>query len=316
MRASFAFGVLCAVVGAALWGFSGACAQFLFAHYEISALFITVVRMLGAGVLFGIVLLTRWRHELTRLLADRSSLARLAVFGSFGLFLDQFAYIMTIDFTSAGTATVLQGLNMVFVVAATCLIVRRRPHGREVAGVVCALAATVLIATGGDLGGLRMPAPGLVWGIVNAAAVAFYVMYPQRLFEQWGSVAVTGLGMLFGGMVALVVFLSQGVGAIVAGAPAGQALSIPALDAPGVLALLGIVVVGTFGAFGLYLYGVSVVGSVRGSLIGAVEPVSAMLCSCLWLATPFGGADWAGLVLMIATIALVSVRPKTSETRL
>ena len=182
---------------------------------------------------------------------------------------------------------------MVFVVAATCLIVRRRPHGREVAGVVCALAATVLIATGGDLGSLRMPAPGLVWGIVNAAAVAFYVMYPQRLFEQWGSVAVTGLGMLFGGMVAL-----------------------PALDAPGVLALLGIVVVGTFGAFGLYLYGVSVVGSVRGSLIGAVEPVSAMLCSCLWLATPFGGADWAGLVLMIATIALVSVRPKTSETRL
>ena len=303
MRASFAFGVLCAVVGAALWGFSGACAQFLFAHYEISALFITVVRMLGAGALFGIVLLTRWRHELTRLLADRSSLARLAVFGSFGLFLDQFAYIMTIDFTSAGTATVLQGLNMVFVVAATCLIVRRRPHGREVAGVVCALAATVLIATGSDLGSLRMPAPGLVWGIVNAAAVAFYVMYPQRLFEQWGSVAVTGLGMLFGGMVALVVFLAQ-------------ALSIPALDAPGVLALLGIVVVGTFGAFGLYLYGVSVVGSVRGSLIGAVEPVSAMLCSCLWLATPFGGADWAGLVLMIATIALVSVRPKTSETRL
>ena len=82
------------------------------------------------------------------------------------------------------------------------------------------------------------------------------------------------------------------------------------------LALLGIVVVGTFGAFGLYLYGVSVVGSVRGSRIGAVEPVSAMLGSCLGLATPFGGADWAGLVLMIATIALVSVRPKTSETRL
>jgi drug/metabolite transporter (DMT)-like permease len=315
MRASFGFGVVCAVLGAALWGFSGACAQFLFAHYEISALFITVVRMLGAGVLFGIVLLATWRHELARLLADRASLARLLVFGGFGLFLDQFAYIMAIDFTNAGTATVLQGLNMVFVVVATCSIVRRRPHARELAGVVCALAATVLIATGGDLGSLNMPVPGLVWGIVNAAAVAFYVMYPQRLFKQWGSVAVTGLGMLLGGLVALVVFLAQGATAALTGVPAGQALFIPTLDAPGVLALLGIVVVGTFGAFGLYLHGVSVVGSVRGSLIGAVEPVSAMLCSCLWLATPFGGADWAGLVLMIATIVLVSVRPKTPGAR-
>ena len=229
MRASFAFGVFCAVAGAALWGFSGACAQFLFAGYEISALFITVVRMLGAGVLFAIVLVARWRNDLKRLL----------VFGSFGLFLDQFAYIMTIGFTNAGTATVLQGLNMVFVVVTTCLIVRRRPHAREVAGVVCALAATVLIATGGELGSLKMPVPGLAWGIVNAAAVAFYVMYPQRLFAQWGSVAVTGLGMLFGGLVALVVFLAQGVAA----------------------------------------------------------------------------ADWAGLVLMIVTIVLVSVHPKTSGAR-
>lgn len=315
MRASFAFGVFCAVAGAALWGFSGACAQFLFARYEISALFITVVRMLGAGALFGIALMATWSHELKRLLSDRASLARLLAFGCFGLFLDQFAYIMTVDFTSAGTATVLQGLSMVFVVAATCLIVRRRPHPREAAGVVCALAATVLIATGGDLAGLSMPAPGLAWGIVNAAAVAFYVMYPQRLFRQWGSVVVTGLGMLFGGVVALVVFLVRGAAGAVAGAPVGQVLPIPVLDVPGMIALLGIVVVGTFGAFGLYLHGVSVVGSVRGSLIGAVEPVSAMLCSCLWLSTPFGAADWAGLVLMVVTIVLMSVRAKVPEAR-
>lgn len=271
MRASFAFGVFCAVAGAALWGFSGACAQFLFARYEISALFITVVRMLGAGSLFGIVLMATWSHELKRLLSDRASLARLLALGCFGLFLDQFAYIMTVDFTNAGTATVLQGLSM--------------------------------------------PAPGLAWGIVNATAVAFYVMYPQRLFRQWGSVAVTGIGMLFGGVVALVVFLVRGAAGAVAGAPVGQVLPIPVLDVPGMLALLGIVVVGTFGAFGLYLHGVSVVGSVRGSLIGAVEPVSAMLCSCLWLSTPFGVADWAGLVLMVVTIVLMSVRAKVPEAR-
>ena len=41
-------GVLCALTGAGLWGFSGACAQFLLANYDITPSFITAVRMLGA----------------------------------------------------------------------------------------------------------------------------------------------------------------------------------------------------------------------------------------------------------------------------
>ena len=67
-----------------------------------------------------------------------------------------------------------------------------------------------------------------------------------------------------------------------------------------------IIVVGTFAAFALYLHGVSIVGSVKGSLLGAIEPVSATLFSALWLGTAFSGADWAGFVLMIAMIFLVT----------
>ena len=66
------------------------------------------------------------------------------------------------------------------------------------------------------------------------------------------------------------------------------------------------VLVGTFAAFALYLHGVSVVGSVQGSLLGAVEPVSATLFATLWLGTAFTGADLAGCALMIAMIFLVT----------
>ena len=47
-------------------------------------------------------------------------------------------------------------------------------------------------------------------------------------------------------------------------------------------------------------------GSVKGSLLGAIEPVSATAFSALWLGTAFSGADWAGFVLMIAMIFLVT----------
>ena len=67
-------GVVCALVGAGLWGFSGACAQFLLANYDITPSFITAVRMLGAGAEFLLVLLVRNRAQLAAMLGDRRTL--------------------------------------------------------------------------------------------------------------------------------------------------------------------------------------------------------------------------------------------------
>ena len=74
----------------------------------------------------------------------------------------------------------------------------------------------------------------------------------------------------------------------------------------GVAVFAAFIVVGTFAAFALYLHGVSVVGSVEGSLLGAIEPVSATVFATLWLGTAFTGADLAGCALMIAMIFLVT----------
>ena len=75
----------------------------------------------------------------------------------------------------------------------------------------------------------------------------------------------------------------------------------------GMLVLAAIVVVGTLAAFGLYLHGVSIVGSVKGGLLGTTEPASAMVFAALWLGTMFTWADWIGLVLMVAMIFLVTL---------
>ena len=92
--------------------------------------------------------------------------------------------------------------------------------------------------------------------------------------------------------------------------------ALPHLDAAGVLVLGVIAVVGTFAAFALYLHGVSIVGSVQGSLLGAIEPVSATAFSALWLGTAFSGADWVGFVLMMAMIFLVTAeKPEAAAQR-
>lgn len=299
-------GVLCALVGAALWGFSGACAQFLLANYDITPSFITAVRMLGAGALFLAVLVVRNRAQLRAMLGDRRTVGQLAVFGGVGLFLCQITYTIVIGYTNAGTATVLQTTGIAFVMLATCLFMRRLPRMREIVGLIAAVVATWLIATQGDPSALSLPLVGLIWGIANGLSVAFYIMYPKKLFVRWGSFAVTGLGMLAGGVVATAVYFG--------GAAFGQPLALPALDAAGLLVFAAFIVIGTFAAFALYLHGVSVVGSVQGSLLGAVEPVSATVFSALWLATAFTGADLAGCALMIAMVFLVTTEdPAASQ---
>lgn len=298
-RRRFWRGVVAALVGGAMWGFSGTCAQYLYQHYEIDPLFITWVRMLGSGILFLILLAFTQRGKLRAIAGDRRELGRLALFGIAGLFLCQFTYTTSVNATNAGTATVLQSLNTVFILAATCLMMRRAPRAMEIGGLALALVATWLIATKGNLTALMIPPAGLVWGLINAASCTFYIMYPKHLFARWGSLPVTGIGMLIGGIAAVAIW---GLGGLWGAAPV-----VPQLGLDGVLVLAAIVVVGTLAAFGLYLHGVSIVGSVKGGLLGTTEPASAMVFAALWLGTMFTWADWIGLVLMMAMIFLVTL---------
>ncbi|MEY8460016.1 DMT family transporter [Eggerthellaceae bacterium 24-137] len=326
-------GVVFALTGATLWGFSGACIQFLAENYDISSAFISAVRAVVAAVLFAAFALVTRREALLSLVGSAAARPTLVLFGV-GLYLSQITYAVSVALTNAGTATVLQATCSVFVMLFTCLRARHLPRATDFAGLVCALVAATLIATQGDWGVIVLPVAGLVWGIVNALSEALYIMAPQRLYDHWDRLAIIACGMVIGGVVALVVWLAgEGVVALlnVGAAPTGSASAAgvpailgdifgtgggltPQLDAVGWIALVGGVgVLGTFTAFGLFLYGVSLVGSVKGSLLGVAEPAGAMVIAALWLQTPFSVADWTGLLLMAAMIVLVSLSGAQKE---
>lgn len=303
-------GIASALAGAVLWGFSGTCSQFLLEQYAISVLFVAVARMLGAGAIFLVVILLRHRTTLRAMLRDRWTRRHLVLLGVAGLYLCQVTYLIAISYTNAGTATVLQSLNIVMIMLFTCVTVRRLPRVAELVGLLLAFMATLLIATQGDLGHLSMSPVALFWGLATAVAAAAYSLLPVALCKRWNSFTVVGMGMVFGGLAAAVIwllaFLVPGIDAV---ASAGNALGtalIPQLDALGVGALVIVTVVGTFLAFYLYLSGIALVGAVQGSQLGAIEPVSASVCSVLLVGTAFSVPDWVGLILMVGTILLVA----------
>lgn len=109
-----------------------------------------------------------------------------------------------------------------------------------------------------------------------------YTLLPDRIIPKWGSIVVTGYGMLIGGIVlALLV----------------QVWKIPvSLDLKGWLAVGGVAVLGTLVAYTMYLQGVADVGRVHASMLSSIEPVSATLCSVFWLHTSFQLIDLVGFL--------------------
>lgn len=305
-----ALGIASTLVGASLWGFSGTCAQFLSSNYAISSLFVTMVRMLGAGVLFAVVIAIKYRAVVREMLGLAWARRRIVLFGVGGLFLSQCTYIITIGYTNAGTATVLQSLSIVLIMLTTCIIARRLPNAREFAGLVLAFVATVLIATQGDLSSLNIPLAGLIWGLISAISAVGYSMLPRPLYPKWGSFPVVGMGMIVGGLAAActwgLAFAFPVIDQVASGGNALGSALLPELDLMGVGALAVIAVVGTFAAFFLFLNGIAMVGAVQGSQLGAIEPVSATVCSAVFVGTAFSVFDWVGLALMVGTFVLVA----------
>lgn len=299
----FLRGCLFALVGASLWGLSGSCAQKLFDDFAASPVFVTGFRTLITGLLFLALILVRYRGNLRRLISSPRDMGLFAVFG-LGLFGSQFFFALSVAETNAGTACVLQMLNSVFVLGFVCLSARKAPTLREGAGLALALAATVIIAAQGNIASLAISPMGLMWGFANALAVAVYIVVPRQagLFDRYGNLFSVGIAMLLAAIPSNVIMGVQAAGdSSVLGSVAAFTMEA------WVVLVVGVVLLGTFAAFALYLTGVAKAGSVVGSLIGAAEPISASAISALWLGTAFTGWDWCGLALMITMMGCMTL---------
>ncbi len=291
-------GIATALLGALLWGFSGACAQIVLSEYGMSPFFVTVVRACIAAVVLIVFASFRYHSELKEIVTCKQLRSCLVLFG-IGLYLSQSTFAISVAYTNAGTATVLQSLATVFVMGIACVSARRLPKAFEALGLLFALASTWLIATQGDPTQFAIDPAGLLWGIINALSVTLYIMIPRKLYDRWPSIPVIACGLCIAAVVAALLFGGE---CLITGR-----MVIPALDWYGATVLIvGIGALGTACAFALYLYGVAIVGSVRGSLLGTAEPASAMVLTACWLGTAVSGADWLGLIFMVVMVVLVT----------
>ena len=295
-------GIACAVLGAVSWGFSGTASQYLFMHYDINSVWLTTMRMVLSGIVLMAACLISDRGELISLFRHKRDFRHEVVFAVAGLMIVQYAYLTAIQYSNSATATVLQNLSVAIIAVLTAVMTRKMLSGKHIFSIFLALFGVFLIATHGNIRTMVLSAQGLLWGLAAAAGVCSYSMLSAGLVARWSSRVVSAYGMLIGGVVLGLLTGAFGMKAD--------------LDLTGMFVLGLIVLIGTVGAFTLFIQGIGEIGPVKATLIGCLEPVSATVISALWLGSKFSWIDILGFACILATVFLFNTGKRGgSETK-
>ena len=293
-------GTFFTVIAGIAWGLSGTSGQYLMAH-GISALVLTNIRLIVAGLLLVLLSHIKSKEQFLAFLKDKSSLFSLLLFSLFGLFLNQLAYLSAIQETNAGTATVLQYVCPVGILAYTCIKDKVAPTMAEIISMILAIGGTFLIATHGQLDQLSMTPTGLFWGLFSALTYALYIILPIKLIQKWGSILVIGVGMTVSGFVA-VPFTG------IIGARIPMSFDI-------FLAFAGIILIGTVFAYTAFLKGASMVGPVKSSLLASIEPISAVFFAFMIMGDIFYPVDFLGMAMILLAVTIISLKDLMLEKK-
>lgn len=288
-------GIALTIVAGILWGFSGACGQYIFERFPIDPAHLTSLRMLSAGLILSFVGFITDRKGMIGIWQSKKACIRLIIYSVLGIMFSQITYMKAIAYTNSGTATILQYTGPVLVMVVSCVSQKRLPTVKESLAIILVVLGTFFIATHGNISNMIINTNGLIWGLLSAVALALYTLIPGKITQTYGSVTITGYGMLIGGLVLSLISRVW-----------EAELSA---DYRFLLAFIGIVIFGTVLTFSMYLKGLSMIGPVKASMLASVEPVSAAAFMILWLGVPFHYMDMLGFLCILITIFLLAKAP-------
>ena len=287
-----ALGIAMALSAGTLWGVSGTIGQYLYANTDISGGLLSSIRMPLAGlILFGYAFFTQKRQVFAIFRSRRDTLL-LVAYALFGMLPCQTGYLVSIQYTNVGTATVLQYTAPVLILLIHCIARRRLPRGIELVALALTLLGVFLIATHGNLSTLSISPKGLMWCAIASAGMALNTLLPVRLLEKYPAATVTGWALLIGGAGSWFLFQSWNATAT--------------FSATAVLCIGSIVLLGTVAAFLLYLSALHRIGPVRCGLISSVELVAAAVLGVAVMHAPFTPVDFLGFVAIAAAVVLLN----------
>ncbi len=303
-------GYLAGTVAAFIFGVNGVVIKLLMDGTGIDGFQVTFLRVVGAAVLMGAVLLIRDPNALR---ITRKQILPLIAMGVIGVAMLQATYAEAVYLLPIGIALLLEYTAVLFVALIAHFFFREHVKSR----IWVSIAAVLIgLATVAEVWNSTLNVEGVLWALAASASLTTYFLLGERqtgvrhplAVGFWGMAVASVFWALFSGWWAVdpsvfnrVVPFSGDAGGI---------------SGPAWFLLAFIVVLGTFTTFALGLWSISILKATRSGIVATSEVLFAFLAAWLILGETLNVVQLvgAGIVLVGVVLAQSARDNRDAET--
>lgn len=285
-------GIIFVLLGASFWGIGGTASDYLFERASINVNWFVTTRLVVSGLLLlGVQMLLRGKRTVFIIWKDTKSRVPLIIFSLFGMLLVQYSYMASIEIGNAAIATLLQYLAPIYILIWLIVKGYQKLQLSDVMVILLTVVGTLLLLTNGSFKGLSVPSTALIWGIISGISLAFYTLYAGKLLDHYSSVIVVGWAMLISGLCMNIVHPVWNV-------------DVYDWSFKTIMVLAFTIIFGTALAFWMFIKSLEYLEAKETTLLGTVEPLTAVVSSVIWLSLPFGLLQVMGMILILVVVYL------------
>ena len=288
-------GFLLVISGCFFWGIGGTVSQRLFSQ-GIEVGWLVSTRLLISGSLLLVTqAIFKDRNQIVDIWRQKFTALRLVIFAIVGMLGAQYTYMSSIKEGNAAVATLLQYLAPVMIIVWVALRGQSKFTKKDAITIVLALGGSFFLLSNGSLSALAVPMPAIIWGLLSGVTLAFYTLYAIPLLQRFDSLVVVGWAMVVAG-ISMSFFQPP------------WDVDISNWTGSTIIYLIIIIIFGTMLAFWFYIESLKTLTAKETSLLGNIEPLTAVLATVLWLKEPFGTFQWFGTSLILIMMIYIALK--------
>lgn len=210
-----------------------------------------------------------------------------------------FCYFSTIVRSGASVAVVLLYTSPIFVMLMSAVFFKEKITVKKIVALILTFAGCVMVA--GLIGsGIRMDAMSLLIGLGAGFGYALYSIFGGFAVNKYSSITITFYTMLFSGIVLL--FVCNPV----------EIVNKVTAEGPSLLPyVMGTAIVCTVLPYLCYTYGLKYMEKSKAAVLVTVEPLVGTLLGIFAYGEDHGIFKIVGIVLIFASVIMLSIEKKT-----
>jgi drug/metabolite transporter (DMT)-like permease len=287
------YGYLLIAVSSIMWGTMGILGKLAF-DYGIHPITLTALRLLisSSTILISILMFGREFFKI-----QKHDISIFLVFGIFAIALQRVSYFYAVNLTTATIAAILFYTYPIFVTAYCALVLKEKVTLSTVFAIILTFSGVALVVKIYDVAQLNASFYGIIFGMLSSIFFALYFLTVKKLrnhYTNWTLLLYgDGIGAVF--LTPIIVSTFSG---IIAFPQQLWFLIFTIAWFPSLLAYL------------IYSYALKHVESSKGSILSALEPLSAAIFSVAILKENFEPLQVMGVALALLGVIVLFYKPR------